>query len=204
MKKDELLKAVKDFIQKNPGKILLGTEPILRMEDCEDGEIDNCTPVLEEREIVAAEAALQEQDETENEVGTAGQGSAGMDVAHDETNAANKSCSIIECDDASSEDLLLWCNICELWFCKDLHGRHNSHSAQTIFKEGRIPKKPVGEDADVIVGKENEVAEEVAAQGKETKNDDDLVALADTIDFSVSTVNSTTTGKNVVEMTSWM
>jgi hypothetical protein len=163
MKKDELLKAVKDFIQKNPGKLLLGTEPILKMEDCGDGEIDNRTPVLEEREIVAAEAALQEQDETENEVGTAGQGSAGMDVAHDETNAANKSCSIIECDDASSEDLLLWCNICELWFCKDLHGRHNSHSAQTIFKEGRIPKKPVGEDADVTVGKENEVAEEVAA-----------------------------------------
>ena len=48
----------------------------------------------------------------------------------------------------------------------------------------------------MIVGKENEavVAEEVAAQGKETKNDDGI-AVADTIDTSVSTVNPTTTGK---------
>ena len=131
IKKDGLLKAVKDFIQKNP--ILLGTEPILRMEDCEDGEIDNRTPVLAQREIVTAEAVLREQDEMENEVGTGGPGSA-------EANVANKSCSIIECDDASSgKDLLLWCNISELWFCKDLHGRHDSHSAQTVIKAGRIP-----------------------------------------------------------------
>ena len=102
MKKPELLKALKEFMVKNPGKILLGTERAL-MDHGDDEVIDN------------------EEDGDEN-----------ID--------ASMSCSIKECDGTPLADMV-HCDTCDLWFCKDLHGPHSSHSAQTHFKEGRAPKK---------------------------------------------------------------
>jgi hypothetical protein len=122
--------------------------------------------MLDEEEIVVVAVVLQEQDETE-----------AMDASHDDTNVDSKSCAIIECDESSSEDLL-WCSICELWFCKDLHGPHKSHSAQTIFKEGRIPKNHAGEIEDVVTEKKvaDEVAVEVKGTGKKRRRSAELDA----------------------------
>jgi hypothetical protein len=114
MKKTELLKALKEFMVKNPGKILLGTERAL-VEHVDDEVIDN------------------EDD------GDEGLNDAITPVLHEDVDAF-MSCSIIECNGTPSADLV-HCDACDLWFCKDLHGPHGSHSAQTHFKEGRVPKK---------------------------------------------------------------
>jgi hypothetical protein len=71
-----------------------------------------------------------------------------MDVEND-GHEASKTCSIVECDGTNIEELV-WCDECELWCCKDLHGPHNSHSAQTYYKEGRFPKKSEHVPLDVV------------------------------------------------------
>jgi hypothetical protein len=123
MKKDELLKALKSFIAANPGKILLGTEGILR-DGLEQGEQsmeveDRCDDNSPEvNEDIDQGACIDEERDTPI-----------VDSL--------KSCSIMECDTTSVENLV-WCSRCELWFCNDLHGPHKSHSAQTHLKEGRV------------------------------------------------------------------
>ena len=144
MKKDELLKQLKEFIAKNPGKILLGTELALQAPSREDDAEEDGVETVEESNdggeipmisVMAVGSEVDGRNEYSN-----------MDTENNGPKIA-RSCSILECDDASSEDFL-WCSLCELWFCKDLHGPHNSHSAQTHFKEGLIPKKNEGVSLD--------------------------------------------------------
>ena len=175
LKKADLLKQLKEFMEKNPGKILLGTEAILREQD--DGAVETTIDMLvEEQEIVAEESPMRVIDEEHSHVD--------MDSGDAHSNGAI-SCSIIECVDANSEDLV-WCSTCELWFCKDLHGPHKSHSAQTIFKEGRIPKKPVDEDPDMVA------IQTLSTIGKKRRSDDDM--------RSTEQVANDNTGKAIMEI----
>ena len=132
MKKGELLTALKAFMAANPGKILLGTESALVEEDNEE------EAALQNANTADADADFGEKDNEDND-----------DVQSPAMNSlehacpeipTTKSCSIQECEGASIEDLVM-CDLCELWFCKDLHGPHSSHSAQTHYKVGRIRKK---------------------------------------------------------------
>jgi hypothetical protein len=171
MKKPELLKQLKAFIVNNPGKILLGTEAVLREED--NAGVENNTGVegeppaedMGEGEVVGLEGGEVEEGDRNVD--------ADMEFESDST---QKSCSIMECDGTSVEDLI-WCDECKLWFCKDLHGPHKSHSAQTHYKEGRCPELggdiPVAiveqpQDANVTGKKRKNIELDVAMQSEQT------------------------------------
>ena len=121
LKKAELLKQIKQFMVANPGKILLGTEAALGGNG-DDAGAEEETPMGEEED---KEASVEPS-------------TLGTDFVSDNSDAS-KTCSILECDGSNIEGLV-WCDACELWFCRDLHGPHLSHSAQTHFKAGRVPK----------------------------------------------------------------
>ena len=130
MKKDELLKQLKAFIAKNPGRIMLGTETSLRNEDINDDGVEGEQLIEDEEQI--GEMGVDTGGQTEEDP---------IDLGHADGNSdVSKSCSILECDGGTQTDNLIWCGECDLWFCIDLHGPHRSHSAQTHFKSGRIPK----------------------------------------------------------------
>jgi hypothetical protein len=128
MKKGELLTALKAFMVANPGKILLGTESALVEEDNEDNA-----------NAADADADFGEKDNEDNDDVQSPPVMNSFEHACPEI-PTTKSCSVQECEGASIEDLVM-CDLCELWFCKDLHGPHSSHSAQTHYKVGRIRKK---------------------------------------------------------------
>jgi hypothetical protein len=112
MKKPQLLAAIKDFMLKNPGVITLGTDELVDRALATDSSAAN-----DHGDMIAA-AAIP---------GTADTGTIVSSQPAD--------CAIQECDGNAEA----FCAMCDLWFCKSLHGPHNSHSAQTHLKVGRVP-----------------------------------------------------------------
>jgi len=101
-------------------------------------------------------------------------------------NASPTDCAIMECE----EEDVVWCSKCELWFCKDLHGPHVRHAAQTHLKPGRIVALRCNLNGSHEAGATLDAPDQVEQLEEHLTNSVSLVPSIDDSDTDSTTMNA--------------
>ena len=114
LKVDALRAALKTFMTANPGVIQL------------PGEAPSDSPILQDGSgSVAAMATIPAATISSS-------ADLGDDIPDPSTEPAclapSVACACLECEEVA----VIWCDLCQLMFCGDLHGAHTSHILQTL------------------------------------------------------------------------